>query len=117
MRARALSAAGVLATGQGDYSGAALLGESLNIMRLLCDQQAVAASLNSLAVVARARGDISVAHSLVEQSRVLWRELGDQKAVAGCLSNLANIVKLQGDNARARALYAQGLSIFRGLGD
>ena len=118
VRARALSAAGVLATGQRDHaSGAALFGESLDIMRLLCDQQGVAASLNSLAVVARARGDISVARSLLEESLVLWKELGDQKAVAGCLSNLANIVKLQGDNTHARALYAQCLSIFRGLGD
>jgi predicted ATPase/DNA-binding winged helix-turn-helix (wHTH) protein len=117
-RARALSAAGVLATGQGDYaSGAALFGESLDIMRRLFDQQGVAASLNSLAVVARSRGDIPEARALLEESLVLWSELGDQKAVAGCLSNLANIVKLQGDNAHARVLYAQCLSIFEGLGD
>ncbi len=117
-RAHALSAAAVLATGQGDYaSGAALFGESLNIMRLLCDQRGIAALLNSLAVVARARGELPVARSLFEDSLALWRELGDQKAVAGSLSNLANVVKLQGDNAHARALYAQCLSIFRGLGD
>jgi predicted ATPase/DNA-binding winged helix-turn-helix (wHTH) protein len=117
-RAHALSAAAVLATGQGDYvSAAALFGESLNIMRLLCDQQGMAALLNSLAVVARARGDFPGACALFEESLVLWRELGDQKAVAGSLSNLANVVKLQGDNAQAHALYAQCLSIFQGLGD
>ncbi len=61
--------------------------------------------------------DVAVAHSLFEESLVLWRELGDQKAVARSLSNLANVVKLQGDYPRARSLYAECLSIFRGLGD
>jgi len=117
-RARALFAAGVLASEQGDYASAdALIGESLDIARGLRDKQGAAVSLNALAVIARGRGDVPVARSRFEESLVLWRELGDQKAVARSLSNLANIVKLQGDNARARSLYAECLSIFRGLGD
>ena len=83
----------------------------------LGDKTGVAVSLNALAVFARDRGDVEVAHVLFEESLVLWRELGDQKAVARALSNLANVVKLQGDYARARSLYAECLSIFRGLGD
>jgi predicted ATPase/DNA-binding winged helix-turn-helix (wHTH) protein len=117
-RARALFAAGVLATGQGDYASAdALISESLDIARQLGDKQGAAVSLNALAVSGRDRGDVPGARSLFEESLVLWRELGDQKAVARSLSNLANIVKLQGDNAHARSLYAECLSIFRDLGD
>ena len=117
-RARALFAAGVLASEQGDYAAAdALVRESLDIARQLRDKQGAAVSLNALAVISRDRGDVPAARPLFEESLVLWRELGDQKAVARSLSNLANIVKLQGDNARARSLYAECLSIFRELGD
>jgi tetratricopeptide (TPR) repeat protein len=83
----------------------------------LGDNQGVAVSLNALAVFARDRGDVAAAHSLFEESLVLWRELGDLKAVARSLSNLANAVTLKGDYARARSLYAECLAIFRGLRD
>ncbi|MBZ5683107.1 MAG: tetratricopeptide repeat protein [Acidobacteriia bacterium] len=117
-RARALFAAGVLASAQGDYAAAdALIRESLGIASQLRDQRCAAVSLNALAVIARDRGDVPVARSLFEESLVLWRELGEQKTIARSLSNLANVVKLQGDNARARALYGECLSIFQDLGD
>jgi len=117
-RSRAVFAAGVLASAQGDYRSAdALITESLDIARQLSDNRGAAVCLNALAVVARDRGDLPVARSLFEGSLALWRELDEQKAVARSLSNLANIVKLQGDNVRARHLYAECASIFRGLGD
>jgi predicted ATPase/predicted Ser/Thr protein kinase len=117
-RVRALFAAGVLATEQGDYfSAEALIAESLNIARQLSDKQGVAVSLNALGVIARDRGDVAVALSRLEESLAQWKELGDQKAVARSLSNLANVVKLRSDYSRARALYAECLAIFHGLGD
>jgi tetratricopeptide (TPR) repeat protein len=117
-RARTLFVAGVLAGEQGDYPSAnALMSESLDIARQLCDQQGAAISLNAMAVLARDQGDVAVANSLFEESLVLWRELGDQQAVARSLSNLANVVKLQGDYPRAGSLYAECLSIFQALGD
>jgi predicted ATPase len=117
-RARALFAAGVLASEQGDYDPAdALIGESLDIARRLDDKQGIAVSLNALAVIARDQSEISTARSLFEESLVLWKDLGDQKAVARSLSNLASVVRLQGDYAQARSLYAECLAMFRGLGD
>jgi predicted ATPase/DNA-binding winged helix-turn-helix (wHTH) protein len=117
-RARALFAAGALASEQGDYvSGDALIGESLHIARQLGDQQGVAVYLNALAVLARDEGKIAIAHSLFEESLALWRELGDQTAVARCLSNLANVLSLQGHYASARSLYVECLAIFQVLGD
>jgi tetratricopeptide (TPR) repeat protein len=117
-RARALSAAGVLAGEQGDYASAdALLRESSDISRRLSDRQGVAVALNARAVIARDRGDVVAARSLSEENLTQWRDLGDQKMIARSLSNLANVVKLQGDYDHANALYAECLSMFRGLGD
>jgi predicted ATPase len=117
-RARAVFAAGVLASVQGDYAASDLLfRESLQIASLTGDQQGAAVSLNALAVNARDRGEAGEAISQFEESLALWRELDDQKAVARGLSNLANTVKMQGDYVRSRSLYADCLSIFRELGD
>jgi len=117
-RARALFAAGVLASAQGDYSSAdSLMRESEDIARRLGDKTGVAVSLNALAVIAGERGDIGVAHTLFAESLALWREVGDQKAVARALSNLASVLKLQGDYDRALSLHSECLSISRELGD
>jgi tetratricopeptide (TPR) repeat protein len=58
-----------------------------------------------------------MAHTLFEESLVLWRELDDQTAIARALSNLANVLKLQRDYDRARSLYMECFTIFCGLGD
>jgi len=117
-QARALFAAGVLASAQGDYRSAeALIRDSLTIMQQFGDAQGAAVCLNALAVVARDRGEAQVARSLFEESLGLWRELGEQRAVARTLSNLANVVKLQGNNVHARQLYAECVSICWELGD
>ena len=100
IRARALFAAGVLATEQADYAAAsALTGESLEIARELNDARGVAIALNALAVIARDHGDLSTSRSLFEESLAAWRALGDPEVVARSLSNLANVVKLQGNYA------------------
>lgn len=117
-RMRALFAAGVLATEQGDYVASdALFRESLEIARRSEDKRSIAVSLNGMAVNARDRDDLAASQSLFEESLVQWRELQDGLAVARALSNLANVAKLRGDYIRSRSLYEQALSIFRELGD
>jgi predicted ATPase len=118
IRARALFAAGVLATEQADYAAAsALTGESLDIARELNDERGVAIGLNALAVIARDRGDLSAARLLFDESLAAWRAMGDPIVVARSLSNLANVVKLQGNYVFARSLYEESRSIFGDLGD
>jgi predicted ATPase/serine/threonine protein kinase len=118
LRARALFAAGILATGQGDYGSAdGLIRDSLEVARQLGDKHGIAVSLNALAVNARDRGEVAASRSLSEEGLAVWREIGDSQAVARSLSNLASVVKLQGDYAEARSLYKECLSIFRELGD
>jgi predicted ATPase len=118
LRMRALFAAGVLASVQGDYDAAeTLIHESQDLAHQLGDKMSVAVSLNAQATFAKSRGDVSHAEILFEASLELWRELGDPKAVARALSNLANVLKMQGSYDRARSLYAECLGIFRSLGD
>jgi predicted ATPase/predicted Ser/Thr protein kinase len=117
-RARAVFAAGVLATEQGDFVAAdALMMESLEIGRQLGDIQGVAVTVNARAVLARDQGNVALAHSLFQESLTLWRELGDLQAIARALSNLASVLKMQGEYDMARSLCAECRAIFEGLGD
>jgi tetratricopeptide (TPR) repeat protein len=117
-RARAVFAAGVLATEQGDFAAAdALMMESLEIGRKLGDTQGVAVTVNARAVLARDQGNVALAHSLFQESLTLWRELGDLQAIARALSNLASVLKMQGEYDLARSLCAECRAIFEGLGD
>jgi predicted ATPase/serine/threonine protein kinase len=117
-RLRALFAAGVLASEQGDFECAdSLLKESLQIARRLGDKQSIAIALNALAVGVRDREDLPASRALFEESLALWRELNDSRAVARALSNLASIVRLQDDFSYAGVLNQECLSIFSELGD
>jgi predicted ATPase len=117
-RARAVFAAGVLASEQGEIGVAdALMMESVTISRQLGDKQGVAVSLNARAVHARDLGNLTLAHSLFQDSLALWRELSDLKAIARALSNLASVLKMQGEFELARSLCGECLAIFEGMGD
>ncbi len=117
-RARALFAAGVLASEQGEIAAAdALMMESLVIGRQLGDKQGVVVSLNARGVLARDQGDVALALSLFQESLGLWRELGDLKAIARALSNLASVLKMQCEYDLARSLCEECGAIFEGLGD
>ena len=117
-RMRALFAAGVLATEQGDYAVSnQLFEESLDIARRLQNERSIAVALNAIAVNARDCGDLPAARSLFEESLVAWRKLEDTLAVARGLSNLGSILNLQEDYAQSRAVYEESLSILRMLAD
>jgi tetratricopeptide (TPR) repeat protein len=119
IRARALFAAGVLASEQGDHAASsAFINESLDIARELHDTRGVGIALNALGVTARDRGELATSRSHFEESLAVWRELGGACAmVARSLSNLASVAKLQRDYPQARSLYEESLVIFRDLGD
>jgi len=117
MRARALFAAGALASEQRDYDEATrLIQQSLEISRQLGDDRGQAVSLNALAVFARDSLDHERARTLLEESLIVWRRIGDQIGVARALSNLANVLKMQGDYETARSLFEDCLSLFGELG-
>ena len=117
-RMRALFAAGVLASVQGDYDASErLFRENLEIARRQGDRQSVAVSLNALAVLCRDMGKLDVANALFEESLDVWKELGDRLAVARGLSNLAALRKSQGNYEGAHSLYEECQAIFAELQD
>jgi predicted ATPase len=117
-RARALFAAGVLASEQRDHRAAhALMEESLQISRELNDTRGVGIALNALAANSRDEGEIATARSLFEESLAIWRGLDDRAMVARGLSNLASAMKSQRDFSVARALHEESRVIFEELGD
>ena len=81
------------------------------------DKVGMAASLNSLGILAYEQGDYARASELHGESLLLKRELGDQQGIAASLNNLGNVAVNQGDYTRARRLHEESLALKRGVGD
>jgi tetratricopeptide (TPR) repeat protein len=118
LRARALHAAGSLATRQGDYeSAAALFEESLALWEELGDAAGTARSLLSMGTVAAERGDQERAIELSERAAELYGESDDKRGHALAISNLGGIALEQGEYAKAAALSEQAYGLFQTLED
>ena len=115
-RAKALNAAGVLASYQGDIGAIrALHEEGLEIYRELGNREGEAWSLYDLGNVAVGQGDHGAARTLYEQSLAIFRERGNKRGIGASLHQLGSQVSKQGDSEAARALYEESLAIFREL--
>jgi predicted ATPase/DNA-binding SARP family transcriptional activator len=118
LRARALHAAGSLATRQGDYEwAAALFEQSLALSEELGDLSGTARSLLSLGTVAAERGDQVRAMDLSERAAELYQESGDRRGHALAISNLGGIALERGEYAKASELSEQAYALFEGLED
>ncbi|HEV2660193.1 MAG TPA: tetratricopeptide repeat protein, partial [Ktedonobacteraceae bacterium] len=115
-RAKALIAAGTLASIQNDYDRTeAYCRESLHLFRELGDQQGTALSLFLLSVVPMMKGDNVAARSLTEEALALFRAMGDQERVAWSLSTLGLLDTQEEQYASASARYEESLAIHRKL--
>jgi predicted ATPase/DNA-binding SARP family transcriptional activator len=118
LRARALHAAGSLATRQGDYESAgALFEESLALWEELDDAGGTARSLLSMGTVAAEQGDQKRAIELSERAAELYQESGDQRGHALAVSNLGGIALERGEYAKAAELSKQAYGLFETLED
>jgi predicted ATPase/Tfp pilus assembly protein PilF len=117
-RAKALSAAGILACRQGDYEVARVLHEeSLTLKGRLGDRTGTANSLNDLAYVADEQGDWPAARARLEEALALSREQGDRQSIARSLSNLGFVMRRQDEYAAARVLLEEALALNSEAGD
>jgi tetratricopeptide (TPR) repeat protein len=118
-RARALNAAGYMATGQADLaSSRPLYEESLKISRDLGDISGVVTALNALAVSEQLGGHVAHARDLFQECVELAERVGNQRAVAQSLVNLGHhILKYAGDLEAAQPLYERALAIAEQLND
>jgi predicted ATPase/class 3 adenylate cyclase/Tfp pilus assembly protein PilF len=116
--ARALAAAGDLATEEADYEAASrLLQESLELWRALAEPEGVAKSLNHLGNLARARFEYDAARGLLTEALRIRREEGNLRGVSVSLRNLGLLAAQQRDFESARSFYEEALPIARSHGD
>jgi predicted ATPase len=116
--ARALAAAGDLATEEADHDAASrLLQESLDVSRELDEPEAVAKTLNHLGNLARARFEYDAARGLLTEALRIRRDEGNLRGVSVSLRNLGVVAAQQRDFETARAYYEEALPIARSHGD
>jgi len=114
LRAKALSAAAMLVTLQGDAERAMILvEESLALSRALGDTPGIALAFYLLGHAAWLQGDLARAGALLEESSELYKAMDDRDSVAFTLYNLANLARYQGGYAKARVLLEESLALFR----
>ncbi len=117
-RARALFAAGVLASEQGAIIEAqACSEESLALFRAAGRPQGQAGALNTLGVIARNRRDYARAEALYEEVLAIDKALDNRRGMGAALHNLGIAVVQQGHADRALALFAESLILRRETGN
>jgi predicted ATPase/DNA-binding NarL/FixJ family response regulator len=117
-RAKALRAAGVLASAQGDYLQAkSALEESLGLFRQLSDKPNMALTLRSLGNEERQQGDYEASYAHLEEGLALARELGDRLDIAVFLGDIGIVAQTLNDQESARAFYEESLAARRELRD
>jgi predicted ATPase/DNA-binding CsgD family transcriptional regulator len=114
IKAKALLSAGRLALDQDDYDQLEVFcKESLRLYQELGDIQGTAHTLTILGLGNLARGNSSIAWSLLEESHVLSQEIGDNVLLAHSLLYLGEVAITQKADTNARSLLEESLATFR----
>ena len=117
-RAKALHAAGALATSVGDYPNAvSSLEETVALRRVLEDQLGLAASLYRLGLALHQHGAYGPAQLRYEEALARWREAGHRGGIALILQRLGALAQEQGDHARAWTCYAEAVALWQAVDD
>jgi non-specific serine/threonine protein kinase len=125
-RAKALGAASLLASDQGDYArakGAAEEGLKLSKEARIEHSRApffpggspATFFLNMMAIVAMEEGDLERARALGEESLAMGRQVDAAQGIIWSLLVLAIAATVRADYGQAERLYAEGMSLARGL--
>ncbi len=116
--AKAIFAAGVLTTEQGDYARAkALIGENLPLVREIGEKRYAAALVNILGAIGEYQAEYERAAVYFAESLTLQRELRNDHGTAVALNNLGNLARRQGAYPQAMAYYEESLVLKRAMGD
>jgi tetratricopeptide (TPR) repeat protein len=127
LRAKLLTAAGILAQRQCDWTAARHhYLASLALRRRLADRLGTVSARNGLANLAVAEGDLETARACFEENLAVGQELDDARVAAASLLNLGvvtqflvegnHIARYQGV-ARAQKYYEEALDLYHELGD
>ena len=116
--ARALAAAGDLATEQADLVAAEpLLQRSLEMWREIGEPEGTAKALNHLGNLARSRFEYDTARAYLREALEIRRAIGNERGMAVSLRNLGMLAALERDHQTARTLYEEALPLARRLGE
>ena len=96
---------------------AALLEESIALLRQIGESLALARALIRRAELAQACGDARQAAALLEESVRLCQELGDKQGQAEALHQVAHVAHTQGEDERALARCTEALALVRAVDD
>jgi predicted ATPase/class 3 adenylate cyclase/DNA-binding CsgD family transcriptional regulator len=111
--ARALYAAGMLASWQGDHAVArARHQEGLAIRRQIGEPMGLFTTLEGLGMAACLQGDYVAARRYMEEALALVRDLDDRLPYANVMNTLGNVSYELGDLEAARAYYEQSIASF-----
>lgn len=118
VRARALNAAGTLATLQGDLGQAEhLCNESLTLFRALKDAQGIVNSLWMLGYVSLEQSKYARAKTLLDEALALSRQTNNTWGTVYSLELLAAVAYNRGRYHQALPMLEEGLAIARASGD
>jgi tetratricopeptide (TPR) repeat protein len=116
LRASVLHATGRLMALQGDGGRArALLGENLEVCRMLGDLPRIADALTGLGVVASNEQDYDRADELWAEALDVYESLGDQWGVARASNNRGDLLVYRGDYPGAISHLQKSVQVFREL--
>jgi DNA-binding SARP family transcriptional activator/tetratricopeptide (TPR) repeat protein len=102
----------------GDYPGAAdLLGQALNLYRVIDDRRGHANILHELGVVRYLTGDYPGAADLLGQALNLHQTIGDPRGQATALRELGRVRRLTGDSSGAIDLLGKALNMYQTIGN
>ncbi|HMA33224.1 MAG TPA: tetratricopeptide repeat protein [Chloroflexia bacterium] len=114
---RALTAAGFVARGGGDYGAAQeYLESSLAIFRQMNDRSETARTLRLLGAVLTDRGDYQQAMAYFDESLEIYQDLGDQLGIAVIYVDKSGLARAQGHLQQVQHYYAESLAISRAHG-
>jgi non-specific serine/threonine protein kinase len=118
VRAKASTAAGVLAWLQGDLAAArGYAEEELRISSGTGDARGIGWASLSLGIVALQQGDAPAARAHLEESLVRGREVKEDPLIGNATNALGEVAREEGAWAEARALYEQALALYKQVGD
>jgi tetratricopeptide (TPR) repeat protein len=113
LRGRALQALGIARAQRGDERAEATFADALEMFREAGDRVRIAVALNSLAIMARERGDIAAARAAFEETIAVYRSLDERHRLSDALSNLAVVAVDQDSLEEAAALFEESLALDR----
>ena len=91
--------------------------ESVTCLRQVSDIRALAWSLQCLANVMVAMGDLEEARVVLTEGIATARQAGSPLTLSGMVTGLGNLAARQGDHARAYELYVEGFELRRQQND